>query len=1190
MATIAQQLQIHGLVIGLFGAASGKANFDSLVALVDGGMTIPQLADALDSVPLFVNGVLGGKDTIQSQVDVLQNHYGLSSGGDLNPASAASQANAFFTARLEAGVSFGDIVVEANNFLSGSVPAEFAATKALFNNKVAVAQHYSVTRGLSASTLEELQKVLSKVTAATDVSTPAALDAVIAAATDGTAPVATAPAATNYAENATATTVLATVTATDDVAVTGFEIASGNDSGFFAIDATGKITLTTAGLTSAANDFETTPNSFTLGVQAVDAAGNKSAAVDVVLDVTDVDEQAPALTSQVLAGNKVVLTFDEAFDPASIPGAASFVVTESGATNIAVSAVTVSGQLVTLTLATTPTGTTKVSYTPPGTSPLQDAAGNDVVAFADKTLTVDTTAPALSSSTPADNATGIAKADNLVLTFSEAVQKGTGNIVITNAADATDTRTIAVTDTTQVTFSGSAVTINPAADLRAGASYNVQIAATAIQDAAGNAFAGITNSTTLNFATAAPVVTTVALTTGVDNVPGTAADETIDGSRAITPAGVLDTLNNADSINGGGGANSLFAQFTVAGATTTPASVSNIQTINVENTTAGANTLSLVNGDSSVTTVKTANNLSAMTVSNIQSAPTTFEVFTTAAAFTATVANAALTGASNTATLVLNNVTAAAPITLGTVAAGSGYETLNVTSNGSVANSITLDDGLATSLATVNVAGANNLTLALTPATVTTVNASGYTGALTLGVAAGNTQAMTITGGAGNDVIGMAGTYTTADTINGGVGTNRLTLTNAEAVGALAVQANVSNINVIGLSTGLTGTVTVNNFGATGLLFGAAMAGAGTVNYAAGTNSLDLQAFGSGGFALTANIAGTATNDVLNVIMGSSTLGLGNAFGGGAVTINGAETVNLLSQGAANTFGAGFTITDTAANQSLVITGNQSITFTGAVRADTIDASGMTGAATLTLSGTGTTATTITGTGNGDILNGSTVGDIINGGAGADTIANVISGTAATAGDVLTGGAGFDTFILRGDVASAAIPAAYNVAAQVTDFTTGATATTTDILQLSATSANYTGGSAFWGGVAAAAAGATTVQTLATGATVAIGATTDLIKLTTGVATPGTTVQSAFDAAIGAAGALTGLAAGDDIFVSFYDTTNSRMVVALADDTDGSGVITNSAGGDTVTLIGSINMSAADYASFGANNLSIIGA
>ena len=101
----------------------------------------------------------------------------------------------------------------------------------------------------------------------------------------------------------------------------------------------------------------------------------------------------------------------------------------------------------------------------------------------------DTTAPTLVSSSPADNAVNVATGGNVVLTFSEAVKAGVGTISLVPATGATVG--IAVTDATQVTFSGNAVTINPAADLRPGVAYDVVIGGGVIVDTAGNAFAGI---------------------------------------------------------------------------------------------------------------------------------------------------------------------------------------------------------------------------------------------------------------------------------------------------------------------------------------------------------------------------------------------------------------------------------------------------------------------------------------------------------------------------------------------------------------------------------------------------------------------------------------------------------------------------------------------------------------------------
>ena len=143
---------------------------------------------------------------------------------------------------------------------------------------------------------------------------------------------------------------------------------------------------------------------------------------------------------------------------------------------------------------------------------IKDAADNDLVltlpSGIDATgILVDGVAPTLTSSLPADNADAVALDANLVLTFSENVKVGTGNIVIKKVSDqsVSEVETMPV-GAAQVTLDGKVVTINPTADLTAGTAYYVEIADTAFTDMAGNAYAGISGATTLNFTTAADLV------------------------------------------------------------------------------------------------------------------------------------------------------------------------------------------------------------------------------------------------------------------------------------------------------------------------------------------------------------------------------------------------------------------------------------------------------------------------------------------------------------------------------------------------------------------------------------------------------------------------------------------------------------------------------------------------------------
>ena len=113
----------------------------------------------------------------------------------------------------------------------------------------------------------------------------------------------------------------------------------------------------------------------------------------------------------------------------------------------------------------------------------------------------DGTDPTLSSSTPADGATGVAIDANIVLTFDEAVDAETGNIVIKKTSDNSVVETIAITSG-QVTGSGTTtITVNPSNLMVSNTGYYVTIDATAFDDSWSNSYAGISSATTLNFTT-----------------------------------------------------------------------------------------------------------------------------------------------------------------------------------------------------------------------------------------------------------------------------------------------------------------------------------------------------------------------------------------------------------------------------------------------------------------------------------------------------------------------------------------------------------------------------------------------------------------------------------------------------------------------------------------------------------------
>ena len=121
--------------------------------------------------------------------------------------------------------------------------------------------------------------------------------------------------------------------------------------------------------------------------------------------------------------------------------------------------------------------------------------------------------PFLVDSNPWDDSITFKVNSDIQLFFDEDVTAGNGDIVISNG---TDTRTIDINDTSQVIFDGfDSVTINPVADLIPDTTYNIQLASGVITDTAGNAYAGISDPTTLNFTTISPEQTVQTIYLGV---------------------------------------------------------------------------------------------------------------------------------------------------------------------------------------------------------------------------------------------------------------------------------------------------------------------------------------------------------------------------------------------------------------------------------------------------------------------------------------------------------------------------------------------------------------------------------------------------------------------------------------------------------------------------------------------------
>ena len=258
------------------------------------------------------------------------------------------------------------------------------------------------------------------------------------------------------------------------------------------------VTLT---LSVAANHGETETVSYVVPATNPirDLAGNAAAALTnqaVTNNTPAPDTTAPSLVSAAVNGAALVLTYDEALDPSSVPGGAALRVSLGGSL-VSLRSVTIRGRTVTLTLSVAANHgeTVTVSYVVPATNPIRDLAGNDAAAFTNQAVTnntpaPDTTAPSLVSAA----VNGAA----LVLTYDEALDP--------NSVPAASSfwTVVAGTPTTlsTVAVSGRKVTLTLSSQAAAhGETVTVSYTAPTanpIQDLAGNAAAALTNQAVTN--------------------------------------------------------------------------------------------------------------------------------------------------------------------------------------------------------------------------------------------------------------------------------------------------------------------------------------------------------------------------------------------------------------------------------------------------------------------------------------------------------------------------------------------------------------------------------------------------------------------------------------------------------------------------------------------------------------------
>ncbi|WP_158873983.1 DUF4214 domain-containing protein [Antarcticirhabdus aurantiaca] len=469
---------------------------------------------------------------------------------------------------------------------------------------------------------------------------------------------------------------------------------------------------------------------------------------------------------------------------------------------------------------------------------------------------------------------------------------------------------------------------------------------------------------------------TFTLTNNIDNVVGTAGNDSVVASST--------TLNAGDNINGGAGTDklSLFIDGTAIPAVT----VSNVEQIFVQNTGAQSINANTFTGAQQFWAQSSSENIS---FTGLAVAQTGGIKGTIAAGKNVEFAYNNVGGTADAATLALDgaSVTGASTVTI------NGIETLNVAGSGSI---VGLTD---TSLKTLNVAanGATSITTAATT-TATTINASASTAGVTINTAAQGASDQTFTGGAGNDKFIVAN-VTAADKFDGGAGTDTLSvaggdfrLATNDVLKGVNGATNIEQLEFTGVTGAQVNGDTFTNTTINKLIFN----GAG--NDVVELGGARVYAFGANNSG-DASIAQRVGSTTLNVALEGAAAADGANAEVGTLTTSGATTINIASSGvagvAANTIGS----IAVAANTVVNATGSQALTIGGFTAPVSFDGSAAAG------------VLTITGSTGIDVLKGGSGNDVLNGGGSAAVAAvaevqkfTVTNGSDADGGTVTIAG------------------------------------------------------------------------------------------------------------------------------------------------------------------------------------------
>jgi hypothetical protein len=190
--------------------------------------------------------------------------------------------------------------------------------------------------------------------------------------------------------------------------------------------------------------------------------------------------------TNVSINTNIDVTFSEAIDPATVT-TSTFVLTNTSTSAVISAVVTYASNVVTVNPVSSLAATTQYTLTirGGGTNPVvRDVAGNALAANAVVNFTTgssDTTPPTVSVTSPLSGVTGVLAANDVTVTFSEAMLPSTINATTFTLVQTSNSASVGAV----VSYAGLTATLNPTVNLSSNTQYTATI--TGATDLAGNA-------------------------------------------------------------------------------------------------------------------------------------------------------------------------------------------------------------------------------------------------------------------------------------------------------------------------------------------------------------------------------------------------------------------------------------------------------------------------------------------------------------------------------------------------------------------------------------------------------------------------------------------------------------------------------------------------------------------------------